>query len=795
MSYFRDSLYWLYLIFFRPLTFQKEVFRFSWKQSFITFLKIYPIVLVIYSLLFLLVGEGIEILELSFNWKKAIIRFVISLGLGLFIGLTSHLFFTVFISLLVVPIIGLVGGMADGLGFGLGSGLLSASSIGLSFGLVFGLIASEDGLGEGVKAIVIAGLLVGLMFLLGGGLGGTLGIGLASGLTNKRREDYIEIALPEGLTGIFLVGIGGGLVGGVKDGLLLALTFALWFVPITLFLTFRPYYLLPYIWRFASANRRHDAFHTFHNSLLYWGEDIAIPLPRLKDRLVDLVMQDKSRGMQEILFVAENHPYQRKAAFKALLAVTEQDLQLIHDLNGLANAADLLKAFPADGEALPKGLDDARRRLNTISTLAQDYQMRLTPNGQLKVLEELRRELETFRSAMALTAAPVGTTFQPSSSRWLEMVRQVEIEARARLQFNALPNSFVAGNPLRLRDFDLLKGRRDIIRTIEKYILNANQRSSLLLFGRRRAGKSSTLLNLPRLLSSQFEPVYLDCQDAKWHESDQAFCYNLAREIFERLFQSDDVKGIRQPQEAQFEKNAFTRLDEYLDQFERLATERGKRILLAFDEYEGLEESIAGGDISKNILGKLRNIIQHRQRIVVLVSGSHRFEELTGVNWASYLINTRTLELSFLDEPSARELLTEPVPQLQYEDGVLEEILRLTHCQPYLLQAVASELVNHLNELQKTTATRADLDAAVNKVLTSAGAYFANTWREDNSPTEQTVLRAYAEGASERVAAAEFQSAIQSLIRKEMMERDGDTYRLAVPLFGLWILRNQVDGN
>lgn len=38
-----------------------------------------------------------------------------------------------------------------------------------------------------------------------------------------------------------------------------------------------------------------------------------------------------------------------------------------------------------------------------------------------------------------------------------------------------------------------------------------------------------------------------------------------------------------------------------------------------------------------------------------------------------------------------------------------------------------------------------------------------------------------------------YQSALQSLIRKEMMERDDDGYRLAVPLFGLWILRNQVD--
>ena len=247
-----------------------------------------------------------------------------------------------------------------------------------------------------------------------------------------------------------------------------------------------------------------------------------------------------------------------------------------------------------------------------------------------------------------------------------------------------------------------------------------------------------------------------------------------------------------EPRLEQFEKNAFTRLDQYLDQFEQLAAQRGKRILLAFDEYEGLEESISGGDISKNVLGKLRNIIQHRERIVVLVSGSHHFEELTGLNWASYLINTRTLELSFLDKASARELLTEPVPQLHYEDGVLDQILRLTHCQPYLLQAVASELVNHLNERQQTTATRAELDAAVEKTLTSAGAYFANTWREDNSEAEQTALRAFATGQGDSVLTAEYQAALQSLSRKEMLERTADGYRLAVPLFGRWIVKNQV---
>jgi hypothetical protein len=749
MNYLRESLHWMHLAFFKPMTLAAEAKKLSRRETVITFLKVYPAAAAIYLLLFIAAWGGVELLGYSFNWNETLIGLAVGLAIGLIGGLVFDF------------VIGLFGVFGGGMG-------------GVLFGMLFGGLFG--GLGGGIGGWLIGGV--------GGGLGGMLGGVL--GVRWVKRLGGV-------LIGVLIGWMGGGLVVGARDkGLAEAINYALVFLPAFFLVYFRAFYLLPYILQYARAGRASNPFLLFRNSPVYWGEVIATPLPRLKDWLVDLTKRDRERGLEETLFVVEKHPFQRKAAFKALLAVAEQDLQQVHDMKGLANATNLLKAFPADDNALPRGLDDARRRLNTISTLAQDYRTRLTPDGQLKVLEDLRGELENLRSAMAFTAAPVGTAFHPLATRWLEMVEEAQIGARARLRFTLLPNPYVAGAPLLPRDFDLLKGRRDIIRALEKYILNANQRLSLLLYGRRRAGKSSTLLNLPRLLSSQFEPVYIDCQDAKWQESDQAFCYNLARDIFDRLHQSEAVKGISQPQEEQFEKNAFTRLDQYLNQFEQLVAQRGKRILLAFDEYEGLEESIVAGDISKNVPGKLRNIIQHRERIVVLVSGSHHFEELTRLNWASYLINTRTLELSFLDEKSARELLTEPVPQLRYEEGVLEEILRLTHCQPYLLQAVASELVNHLNDQQKTTATRADLDAAVEKVLTSAGAYFANTWREDNSAAEQTVLRAFATGEGDSVLTAEYQAALQSLCRKEMLERTEDGYRLAVPLFGRWIVRNQV---
>ncbi len=436
-----------------------------------------------------------------------------------------------------------------------------------------------------------------------------------------------------------------------------------------------------------------------------------------------------------------------------------------------------------ESENLSYNLQSLKRQLKEVALLIEDYQSRQTHIGKKKIIQELINLIEESHLKAIISSSN-------KTSRWLKIFQDEQKKIQEGFLVNELENPYMAGNPLQIRDNHLFVGRHDILLAIETYILNAEQRPSLLLYGRRRTGKSSTLLNLPH---SRFEPVYIDCQDAKWHESDQAFCYNLANDIFNRLFQSDSVKNLPQPKIEQYEKNAFTQLDQFLNHAQKLTEERSKRILLAFDEYEELENAIINGDISEKVLGKLRNLIQHSKPIVVLVSGSHRFEELTRLNWANYLINTRTLELSYLEQEPARELLTKPVPELHYEDAVVDDIIRVTHCQPYLLQAVASELINYLNSKQQTTATPDDLNTALDKTLVSASAYFSDTWRKDNSPEEQQVMRALANGNADSLPTdASLQPAIQSLIRKEIVERSNGGYRLAVELFARWIVKNQV---
>jgi hypothetical protein len=183
--------------------------------------------------------------------------------------------------------------------------------------------------------------------------------------------------------------------------------------------------------------------------------------------------------------------------------------------------------------------------------------------------------------------------------------------------------------------------------------------------------------------------------------------------------------------------------------------------------------------------------VQHRERIVVLFSGSHRFEEAAVVNWSDYLINVKTLELSFLAAERARELLTDPVPNLEYDRGVLERIIELTHCQPFLLQAVASDLVNYLNSRQRQRATMEDLEVVIEKVLVTAQAYFYNIWTEECRDQDREVLLAIAANRGGSALPPRYQQEIQSLLRKEILEQKNRRWSFAVELFRLWILKEQ----
>ncbi|RME51003.1 MAG: AAA family ATPase, partial [Caldilineae bacterium] len=208
-----------------------------------------------------------------------------------------------------------------------------------------------------------------------------------------------------------------------------------------------------------------------------------------------------------------------------------------------------------------------------------------------------------------------------------------------------------------------------------------------------------------------------------------------------------------------------------------------RTLLLCLDEFERLEEVVreTGSRIPLNFL---RHVIQHRSRWTLLFSGSHLPEELAPY-WSDYLINTRSVRVSYLGEADTRDLIRRPVegfPDI-YDDGAVEAIVRLTRGQPYLVQLTCHELVERLNREKRQRATAADVEAVVPALFERGYMYFDEFWK-GLTPEQRTVLLAVARG---KETADEMPPVAEHLVKKEVLERADEAYRFQVPLVERWV--------
>ncbi len=136
--------------------------------------------------------------------------------------------------------------------------------------------------------------------------------------------------------------------------------------------------------------------------------------------------------------------------------------------------------------------------------------------------------------------------------------------------------------------------------------------------------------------------MFVDLQGAPSSASDHAgFLYNLARD----MNKSAKKQGVTLPSLTRevLKSDPFTDFYEWLDKVEQALEQN--TALLALDEFEVLDNAIAKGRFDEqDVLGMLRNLIQHRPRFKVLLAGSHTIEEYQ--RWASYLINVQVVHIS-----------------------------------------------------------------------------------------------------------------------------------------------------
>ncbi len=370
-------------------------------------------------------------------------------------------------------------------------------------------------------------------------------------------------------------------------------------------------------------------------------------------------------------------------------------------------------------------------------------------------------------------------------------------------------NPYVAGAPVYP---PLLVGRKDVFNRIgEVWSAKANP-DSIILYGHRRMGKSSILRNLDQAAPPGSVIVYADMAgETSFVESTADLLLGLADRIHAAVrraypatkLSEPDPDACSTPPRAQFQ---FDRLMEQVR--EALG---GRTLILALDEFEAVEQAVKAGKIGIEIYQFLRTKTQEPWLTLVL-GGLHTLDEMSRDYQQPFYGSYENMRVSYLAHDDAWRLITNPTGDfgLNYEPEAVERIIVETGGQPYLVQQICRDALDHLNhELFDLEAERpalirlSDVEAALGDDFFRRGTvYFDGIWTQASGPDQRALLRTMAQ-RDELWTLSELETATglsPDALRRELrwaerhdilrkLESDPLAWHFHVPLLRRWIRR------
>ncbi|MDM8539789.1 hypothetical protein QUF90_01750 [Desulfococcaceae bacterium HSG9] len=522
-------------------------------------------------------------------------------------------------------------------------------------------------------------------------------------------------------------------------------------------------------------------------SPVFWDEKIWFRLPFLDYLLRQGFKENEEEGFERIIQVAQSFR-QRQTAFSALAWVISDSLKKVTDTVSLIGRVKQLEGLPEILEDFEEDTSDMFPNFQAISRgLASSpntdiYSRRLSLRDTLNQLDILNSRVKLFGKLAIERWEPVVEQWQKVISN--ELIKLSDVT-------NKTENPYQTGNPLQLTRKVLFKGRQYLRDAVVNSLLEHN-RPTFILHGPRRMGKTSFLLQLPALLPGHTIPVFIDLQRPAYMQDTNSFLFYIARTI------SRDSRPYRiiipPPRKEEFTDYPFKAFETWLEAI-CLPFLKNFNILLTFDEFEKLGEAIQKGKIDHEILDELRHLIQHQSQMAFLFAGVRTMEDF-GPDWSSYFINIKPIQISYLLPEEGRSLITDPDPEanftLKYDEEVVNQIVEMTCCHPFLVQVVCSAIVEEANAAKINHVDLPLLEKAVIRALQQGEPYFRNIWDEMAGQNGQAVLRRIAmseESLDLHETDSNIQKALVRMVKlKVLTKNDNGTYKVEVPLVKRWIL-------
>jgi tetratricopeptide (TPR) repeat protein len=456
---------------------------------------------------------------------------------------------------------------------------------------------------------------------------------------------------------------------------------------------------------------------------------------------------------------------------------------------------------------------------------------RTLPSGEESTLV-ISIQLKTQEPAFSLNYQLIYITRQGDEEITPENSLAVRLETDAFSEIENPYEAWAASN--QVTDRDMFKGRESLIQELSRLYDVSTQRKMIVIWGQKRAGKSSILYHFKDRINEQairsehpkviaFGLSMGDIQD-----------YTLA-DLFYRISREMDkaFTGVLKQRGITLEKHPITR-DEFKDDpfgvfrdYAEIRIDQVKQYigdfnpLIIIDEFTYIYQEILNKRLSPNFMRGWKALAERRM-FSFLLCGIDEMPDFIRAYPNEFAI-AEPVRVSYLDDESARELIEQPIwdhhrDRSRFQERALVRIRELTGNSAFYIQIFNNRLVNYLNDEQTGYVTEADVNEAANQLVWGTYSlnlvtHFDNLTRfkdnsddPDNIKLEGVVLRCIAnltrtqQYASREAILAEFdanyheqiKSILSTLVTREVLRsrESHNQYMFIVGLFKEWLNKN-----
>ena len=374
-------------------------------------------------------------------------------------------------------------------------------------------------------------------------------------------------------------------------------------------------------------------------------------------------------------------------------------------------------------------------------------------------------------------------------------------------------------------DPNMFYGRDLFLKNLVTAISNAPVAKSLVIYGQKRAGKSSILYHLERRLQLPIVPVKFSMGDI----SKDKPVFNILYRIIQRLESKlkslaragSPLISISRPSISDFQEHPELIFHDYMSELrgamEREPVYQNSRIILLIDEFTYIYGAIERSEVPDTFMQFWKALLQQGYFGSILV-GQDVMRQFIA-RFPNEFQVAQTERVSYLAPDDARQLIINPIliPEIdesRYKGNAVKRLMELTAGSPFYIQIFCNRLVEYMNRKKLVRVTEAHIEQVKEELIKGNNSLtldkFDNLISASDDVTDPisktdvlAVLRDIAIGSrSQRycepsaitaVTSIPVETIISDLIDREVVEKkEGSSlFRIRVGLFKEWLITHQ----